>query len=297
MTPNEIISERLDRIETIPDKFINGVVKIQSEIYAELLTLLSELGVNKSFKLTSENLIRIDTIMQQYYTVLENGKYGSYVSWFIDEMKRQQTLNDDFFKAEFAATVSNVSKAVYQSARERAVRQLLGDDFKTNFINIVKDQIIGSLQGQADFTELKDDLFGLFNETTIEPQMARWVKQISSDTFAQADRAYSESIAREIGASFGIYAGGLIRDSRQFCVDREGDYFHINEVRDWASLTWQGKFRNTNEQNMPTVLGGYNCQHVFAYRSLINIPREVLIRNIENGNYEPDEAEKSLLNL
>lgn len=297
MTPNEIIAARLDRIDAIPEKFIYGVSKIQSEIYAELLTLLSELSIGESFDLTTANLIRIDTIMQEYYTALKDGKYGSYVNWYMNELKKQQALSDDYFKAEFAITANEVSKGVYAASRNKAIRVLLGDDFKTNFINVVKDQVIGSLQGKADFSELKKDLFGLFHDVERQPQMMNWTKQVSVDVFAQADRAYNDSIARENDLVFFEYSGGLIKDSRDFCRERDGQYFHVREAQEWVPLNWAGKFRNTTAQNILIVMGGYRCQHVPAYRSLVNIPIEVIQRNIASGNFVPSAAEKSLLNL
>src|SRR5690606_23669205 len=219
-----------------PDKFINGVSKIQSEIYAELLTLLSELSIGDSFDLTTANLIRIDTIMQEYYTALKDGKYGSYVNWYMGELKKQQALSDDYFKAEFGIVAGEVSKGVYAASRNKAIRVLLGDDFKTNFINVVKDQVIGSLQGKADFSELKKDLFGLFHDVERQPQMMNWTKQVSVDVFAQADRAYNDSIAKENGLVFFEYSGGIIKDSRDFCRERDGEYFHVNEAQEWVSM-------------------------------------------------------------
>ncbi len=297
MTTNEIIAKRLERIESIPDRFIKGVSGIQSEIFAELLALISELGIGANYQLTETNLIKIDTIIDEYYQVLKDGKYGSYVNWYVEEMKNQQILNDDFFKTEFNVVASQVSRNVYNVSRSRALRTLIGDEFKTDFINVVKDTLIGSVQGGADFKELKSDLFGLFHETNIEPQMERWVKGIASDTFTQSDRAYNVSIAIDLDLQFFEYSGGIIKGTRPFCKEKDGEYFHVKEAAEWVIQEWAGKFRNTTIQNILQVLGGYNCQHLPAYRSLINIPIDVIQRNIDNGNFVPSQAEKSLLNL
>ena len=97
---------------------------------------------------------------------------------------------------------------------------------------------------------------------------------------------------------FGQYAGGLIKDSRQFCVERDGKFYHLKEVQSWGNIQqWQGRYRRTNEQNIVEWLGGYNCKHVFAFRSLASVPMDVILRNMENGNYTPSRVERELLQL
>jgi len=40
-----------------------------------------------------------------------------------------------------------------------------------------------------------------------------------------------------------------------------GKVFTTEEVKEWASLDWQGKNPATNASNIFTLLGGYNCMH------------------------------------
>jgi hypothetical protein len=174
----------------------------------------------------------------------------------------------------------------------------LGDDFKTNFINVIRDQVIQNIEGGANFTELKDNLYKLYSKTDVLPQMQRYISQVSYDLLSVADRSYSNTRANELGLEFGVYSGGLIKDSRPFCVERAGKYFHMLEVESWASIPqWKGRFRNTTPQNIIQWLGGYNCQHVFIHRSLINVPKSVIERNIANGNYNPSNIEIQQLGL
>ena len=297
MTPNELISERLNRIESVPLRFINGVSSIQSEIFAELVTILGQLNIGESFILNDANLLRIDELMNQYYEALKNGKYGSYVAWILQEMDRQKGLIDAFSELEYGAIAGRAADAAYTSTKSITTRLLIGDDFKTNFINVVRDNLIQSIDGDASFEEMVKNMNALFVDDERLPQMVNWTSQVSSDRFAVADRTYGDAVAQDLGLQFFQYLGGLIKDSREFCVKRNGDFFHRLEAQDWVSLQWQGKFRQTNEQNVLHWLGGYRCQHSPVFRSLISVPKEVIQRNIANGNYKPTQAERALLGL
>ncbi|MEM2002120.1 MAG: hypothetical protein QXT77_05710 [Candidatus Methanomethylicaceae archaeon] len=294
---NEIINERLNRIDSIPDKFINGVGSIQAEIFAELIAILGELNLGESFVLNEANLARIEDLMNRYYQSLRSGKYGQYVSWYISQIDEQKNLIDEFANLEYNAAASAVAEGVFLSSKKIAIRQLLGDDFKTNFINVVRDNLISSIEGQANFTEMVQNMSALFDGQERNAQMLNWTKQIASDRFAITDRAYGAAIATELDLVFFQYLGGLVKDSRKFCIDRVNKFFHVNEARAWAKLDWAGKFRNTNEENILQWCGGWRCNHVPVFRSLSSVPRVDIERNISNGNFTPSKAEKSLLNL
>lgn len=296
-TVNEIINERLNRIDSIPDKFINGVGSIQAEIFAELIAILGELNLGESFVLNEANLARIEELMNRYYQSLRSGKYGQYVSWYISQIDEQKNLIDEFANLEYNAAASAVAEGVFLSSKKIAIRQLLGDDFKTNFINVVRDNLISSIEGQANFTEMVQNMSALFDGQQRNAQMLNWTKQIASDRFAITDRAYGAAIATDLDLVFFQYLGGLVKDSRTFCIDRVNKFFHVNEARAWAKLDWAGKFRNTNEENILQWCGGWRCNHVPVFRSLSSVPRVDIERNISNGNFTPSKAEKSLLNL
>ena len=298
MTANEILTERLNRIDTIPGRFIAAVSASQMELFAELIEVLSQLGqTNGNVVLTAQNLALVDSLMLEYYERLKAGRYGSLVAGFLEQMTVQGRLIETFATLEYNAVVSASSEAVFLESRKQAVRQLLGDDFKTNFVNVIRDQVVSSVENQTGFKSLVESLRPSFVNGEVNGQIVNWTNQIASDRFAMADRAYSNAIGAQLDLQFGQYVGGLITDSREFCVERNDRFYHINEVEDWAKLEWQGKFRRTTKENIITVLGGYRCQHLFVLRSLINVPRIDIERNIANGNYTPSNAEKTLLNL
>ena len=82
--------------------------------------------------------------------------------------------------------------------------------------------------------------------------------------FARHDRNVQKKYAERIGLRTFIYTGGLIQTSRDFCEDRNGKVFTIEEAEEWKDLNWDGKPEIYN----PLIdLGGYNCRHFPAWIS------------------------------
>ena len=74
--------------------------------------------------------------------------------------------------------------------------------------------------------------------------------------------AASHHFAKEFNYTKFRYEGGLIADSRDFCIERDGHEFFIEEGRRWNEMEWRGK--------MPGVdffvqCGGYFCRHWLVY--------------------------------
>lgn len=299
-TPSELLAQRLDRIETIPNRFIVKTGATQAELFSELLVVLEQLGLSSGGQLTlsAANLERVDGLLNEYYQRVRQGSYGSLVSGFMRQIDEQKRIADEFFTLEFSATAGAQSAAVFNQSRQKALRQLIGDDFKTGFINVIRDQVIGSVEAKASFTQLRGDLFGLFTDTDQRlGVLHNWTSQVSRDLFSVADRSYNNAVGEELALQFIQYAGGLVTDSRPFCVERDNKFYHIKEVQSWAKLDWQGKYRRTTKSNIKDWLGGYNCMHTPAFRSLANVPPEVIRRNIDNGNFTPTNRERELLGL
>lgn len=58
------------------------------------------------------------------------------------------------------------------------------------------------------------------------------------------------------------YEGGLISESRDFCIERNGLEFPIETGREWNDLEWKGKIPGVD---FFVQCGGYNCRHWITY--------------------------------
>ena len=56
-----------------------------------------------------------------------------------------------------------------------------------------------------------------------------------------------------------LYTGPKVKDSREFCLERKGNFYTLKEIQSWADQTWAGKNKQTNRSNIIVLLGGYGC--------------------------------------
>ena len=76
---------------------------------------------------------------------------------------------------------------------------------------------------------------------------------------AAFQRTVSLQKAEDLGLNYFLYAGGLIKTSREFCIERAGKVFSVAEAKNWD-----------NGQDLPVIpyLGGYNCRHTMVFMDL-----------------------------
>jgi hypothetical protein len=86
---------------------------------------------------------------------------------------------------------------------------------------------------------------------------------LTADTmFAVIDRSFTYALGKALGIKKFRYAGGLVNDSRPFCVARDGKVFDEGAIRSWGRLgDWKGKIPGTDEATIFVYLGGYRCRH------------------------------------
>jgi hypothetical protein len=109
-------------------------------------------------------------------------------------------------------------------------------------------------------------------------------------------RTATAAVAEEVGAEFFLYQGRPIKTTREFCAEREGRYWHREEIKEWgrdaaAGNEWPGMVEGTNEQTIFLHLGGWygsrnSCRHVLLPVPRIGVPQEDLDRMRERGFIE-----------
>ncbi len=68
--------------------------------------------------------------------------------------------------------------------------------------------------------------------------------------------------AKDKGYKKFLYVGGLVDESREFCVQRAGHEFTIEEAETWNDMWWKGKIEGVD---FFIQIGGYNCGHYLEF--------------------------------
>lgn len=265
MTLKEIIRLKIDRLDSIPDQFVGVTEKIQIKLLKEALDIISQMeNMNGQLLSSLKNFQLIERLSTILQSSLSEGEYSQALHDYARELLRQGALTNQYY--EMAFTDEFVFTPEYKIIQENAIKQTLSqfgtDAIQAQFIEPLKQQLGAVITSGSSMTEAIQNMTDYITGTPeVDGRLLRYVKQTAYDGFAIADRQYTTAVSNDLEAEWYLYEGGVLRDSRPFCVERHGHYYHIKEIEKWANLDWQGKRAGTNASTIFVFCGGYNCKH------------------------------------
>lgn len=86
--------------------------------------------------------------------------------------------------------------------------------------------------------------------------MTMYANQYAFDTVMNTHNQINVRKAEQANLTHFLYMGDVIKDSRDFCIERAGHVFSREEIESWDEEDWKGKAG-------PAMVyrGGYNCRH------------------------------------
>lgn len=158
---------------------------------------------------------------------------------------------------------------------------------------------------QSVFTPIANDLLlgiatGAAIDTVIDAAVGR-VESLSDPIDAliggseiTLKRTLTTTIAEQVGVEFFYFQGRPIASTRDWCREREGHAWHIEEIRKWGrdaasgTDTWQGMVEGTDETSIFVYVGGYygkrqTCRHSLVALDIMDVPPEDLARMKSKG--------------
>lgn len=289
----DLIQEKLSRLDSVPDRYISAAERAQKQFLKDILKQVDDLEVKGGQIVKSrDNLRKVEVIYKKIRTAfLKDSDFLKATLQFVDEFSGQAALTDEYFSREFNSyKPTNFYKAVFESSQKRTLELLTQSQLEAQVLQPVKEIMRQSVTTGMRF----QDAVKLLNRfmagnDEVDGALARHAKRIAYDSFAQSDREYTNTIATAIGVEFYRYSGGTIKDTRDFCAQRNGKFYHIKEIEKWANQDWAGKISATNKDNIFVLAGGYNCKHSFIPVSEFGVPEEVKKRAEEKGYYKPEK--------
>jgi len=276
MTLNEFIEQIESLIVKEEDLMIDAVRRQQNRVLSDLVSkiesgqLALELDRQGNIKASRSNRIKIKKIQSSLSETLKSEKYFKDVQRFQDAVDKLSKIQDEFYSSRFKGVKASGLQDIASSAKARAAETMTANAMNTGLEAPIKRTLDRYLTGgslkdlksefqsslRTTFSEqdgvIKADQIGLLEKAT-----QRYVR----DALNQFTRSYDDAISQAAGTVWYRYSGGLVRDTRDFCRERNGGYYTEKEVKSWSSESWQGKNRETTESNIKELLGGYNCRH------------------------------------
>ena len=285
----ELIKEKSKRLEDIPLALQDAVVRQQKEVLNEISSLLNELDIkNGEIVISKANLKTISVISDDLKKVFLNEDYLKAVKKFSVEFDKQALINNKVIKAGLGTLETPIASTLYiDIAKRSAIDALIGSPIDTEFIKPIQGLLENAVVNGASLKETISSIrtFAEGNDK-VDSKVLRYVKQISNDSFAVADRSYTSIVSDALQNDWFYFAGGEIETTRCFCQERVGNNYHYKEIESWGNGDnlgdcnigggkWAGEIPGTNSSTIYSYLGGYNCMH-----SLMPIS-EILVSDYE----------------
>lgn len=293
---NEVIRRKQLYLEEIRGTLQSSALKLQGELFARLIEdiiprLDAENGVlletANNYQLISEldNLYDAfsDKIIQKIFPQINKGVIGI------------SDISEEYFALSFR-TLPETFEKITRGARElitlklgiRTDKLIEGGNLKSALR--IKAETLKQLLSRAVSSQMRmKDFISAIRENIIGSEKSgvidRQFQQFAYDTYQQYDAAYNKKLSEEFDMRYFIYQGGLVVDSRDFCVCHEGNVYTTKESEEWKEWTpsmgiypegYEIKQKDVNarpsymkyEGYDPLVdRGGYNCRHIIAYIS------------------------------
>jgi hypothetical protein len=299
-TINDIIKAKNNNLETVPNLFAGMVKDTQMKSWEKIVTIIQKIErKGENIVMNKRNLALIDEIMVEMKNITLKDGYLKSVIEFAKKIDAQKAVNKSYFSKAFSTTIGETGLAdtLFERSKRNGITALI-EAVDSQFLAPAKSVLEGSVSTGASWSSTVEELKRIVvGDEEIEGKLYRYAKQTASDAFSITDRTYTNAIAEDLDLEFFLYAGDTIQTTRPFCDERVGKYFHYKEIEEFANEDWAGKIDATNAETIFIYAGGWNCKHSWLPVSAIVVPKDVIERNIFNGNYQPSETERELLNV
>ncbi len=119
---------------------------------------------------------------------------------------------------------------------------------------------ITTMQRFSTFVKNARPFFKTKNKTA--SALMKYYRAYAFNPIIQTLNSASYTLANKYGLKKFVYAGDLIEKSRDFCVERAGNTYTIEQGKSWNNLNWAGKIQGVD---FFVQAGGYFCRHHLEY--------------------------------
>ncbi len=240
-----------------------------------------DIGSDGRIKQTKANLNTLASIKKRIKDLILTDAYLGRVSSFNLNFGRLLGFDDSFFDSMLDSFSANdaLADVIKTDAIELTVESLTASGLDVAIVDPLQKALTDAVTtGQSVFDireQLREIILG---DKERLGHLERHVGQIARDSLNQTNRAYTQSVAEGLGLEWYFYSKGTVAASREFCLQRNGHYFHKKEIEKWPSLQWKGKIPGTNSSNIFILLAGWNCMHSLTPVSKSIVPESAIKR-------------------
>jgi len=192
----------------------------------------------------------VNTVMFQYYDEQFNTLGKSTVNYFTPFEPTKETQRKALERGE-VITNGFIDDLFDNNDIAKKIQQSVSNGVTSNQRLVqVKEVLTEQIKGK----EGKLGLIASYHNTNGRNQ------------FQSYSRGLDQQFSTALDLNYAIYAGGTVNDTREFCLERNGQVFNRETILEWNTTPaeWQGRKDNNN---ILIDMGGYNCRHDFDWIS------------------------------
>lgn len=263
--------DRTVLIDLLLGELQKTVLNVQEKLLSRFITewvddldVDEETGTIKNTLRNKRLLANIDKIFIQY--VEKDGIEIAKV--MMDGISQILDFNGKYFKnfathAELAPLKPQVKSVIESWLGLKGNGALEGNGYLQKTISDVrvlkdlKDLAMRAVSGQQGYKATKEAVKAFIdgNKDTAGI-LEKYHRNFVYDTISQVDRATSSIYADKLGLNYAIYEGGLIKTSRKFCKEHNGNVYTREEIAQFSPTEATPPNYNPFQD-----LGGYGCRH------------------------------------
>lgn len=279
-----IEDEIIDRIERAASELETASLKAQRDMMRRVDALIRSMdfAADGTIKPSAENMKAVGRLYNDLKRVLARGDYAEAVQAYASSLGAIAEDWDGFFSDLLGSAFKPdrllyeriwemTASAVTQNLSGIGVQEVLGREAQS----ILRANILGKASAKEIEIALKEFIQGNPDKAG---RLNRYVSQVARDGASQFSSSYTQAVSESLGLEWYYYSAGTVRDSRDFCRRKQGQYWHKSEIEAWALQKWAGKIPETNAATIFTYRGGYNCMHILRPVTERMVPESALAR-------------------
>ena len=282
-----------DTIDLFNDRFNRNIATRQKNMWSSIFQTITKLDTDSSGNIlvNQKNLKTLTTLRGSVKKTIITPQYKKDLKRYLGAFPELKGINDTYYQTIASGTL-NANKQVFN-----AITNISIDATKNSLLEAgITNEIIAPVEALlsqnvttggslADLAEsLRADILGTSDKLG---KLERYTRQITTDSLNQFNANYNQTVSQDLGLQFYYYNGAIKETSRAYCEQRAGKFYHKKEVEDSANEQWAGKIPGTNSSTIFVYRGGFNCGHQWLAVDTLGVPKDIIERNISNGNYKP----------
>lgn len=263
----EWIDSSREELLNFAKQYQSGIIKAIKDDFGPMLDLDGQ-----KLKFSASNIGKT-AMLDKIIGDVANLQGDKLLDWFFNQIDKNGKLNRSYFNTVVKNKTPKVQKA-YQNSFDNILTRLGYDGKKfvkggflhdltrvADPIRRIKAETVKAIATGSSYKDFVDqiDIFVQGQEDKAGIVESHF-RTNAYDTFQMVDRSISLGMAKKLGMTKFVYSGTEMETTRDFCKDKIGKVFTIEQAEKWKNEEWQGKPKTNYDPLLD--MGGYNCTHV-----------------------------------